>query len=190
MGAFRETLTMNYCSHCGQPVSLLVPEGDNLPRHVCSGCHTIHYRNPLIVVGAVPVWQEKILLCRRSIEPRKGYWTLPAGFMENDESMQAGAARETREEALADIEVGQLFATVNVLHVNQVHIMLLADMRTPEHGPGGDRLESELLLPAEIPWDDLAFPSIRFTLERYLHDLDRGSFGLHTTTIRSRTTAG
>ncbi|NNF51126.1 MAG: NUDIX hydrolase [Gammaproteobacteria bacterium] len=181
---------MNYCSQCGQPVSLLVPEGDTLPRHVCTGCGTIHYRNPLIVVGAIPVWEGKILLCRRSIEPRKGYWTLPAGFMENDESMQEGAARETREEALADIEVGELFATVNVIHVNQVHIMFLARMLSPEHGPGEESLESELLLPADIPWADLAFPSISFTLERYLQDLERGSFGLHTTTIRRRRSKG
>ncbi len=174
---------MNYCSNCGQPVSLLVPEGDNLPRHVCSGCDTIHYRNPLIVVGTVPVWEDKILVCRRSIEPRKGYWTLPAGFMENGETLQEGADRETREEALADIEVGDLFAIINVLHVNQVHMMFLAQMRTPEHGPGDETLESELILPADIPWQDLAFPSIRFTLERYLHDLERGHFNLHQTTI-------
>lgn len=175
---------MNYCSHCGQPVSLLVPDGDNRPRHVCGGCGTIHYRNPLIVVGAVPVWEGRILMCRRSIEPRKGYWTLPAGFMENNESLQDGASRETLEEALADIEVGDLFATINVLHVNQVHIMFLAEMRSAAHGPGDESLESELLLPTEIPWKDLAFPSIRFTLERYLHDLERGQFGLHSTTIR------
>ncbi len=177
---------MNYCNQCGQPVRLLVPEGDNRPRHVCSACHTIHYRNPLMVVGAVPVWEDRILLCRRAIEPRKGYWTLPAGFMENDETLQEGAARETREEALAEVAIGKLFAAINVLHVNQVHVMFLARMLSAQHGPGDESLESELVLPDEIPWDEIAFPSIRFTLERFIADLETGSFGVHTRDIRGR----
>lgn len=132
------------------------------------------------------MWEDRILLCKRSIEPRKGYWTLPAGFMENDETLQEGAGRETREEALADIEVGDLFAAVNVPRVNQVHIMFLARMRSVDHGPGDESLESALLLPEEIPWQEIAFQSIHFTLERFLDDLKRGVFGLHTTTIRGR----
>lgn len=167
-----------------------MPEGDHIPRHVCDACHTVHYRNPLLVVGAVATWENRILLCRRSIEPRKGYWTVPAGFMENNETLQEAAARETREEALADIEVGELFAAINVLRVNQVHIMFLAKMTTPEHGPGDESLESELVLPEDIPWQDIAFPSVRFTLERYLEDLKRGSFGVHVADIRSRKDVG
>ncbi len=177
---------MNYCNQCGQPVSLEVPPGDNRQRHVCKGCNTIHYRNPLMVVGAVPVWENRILLCRRAIEPRHGYWTLPAGFMENGETLQEGAARETREEALADIEVGPLFAAINVVHVNQVHVMFLAKMRSGEHGPGDESLESRLVDESDIPWDEIAFPSVRFTLERFLEDRARGTFKVHTKDIRGR----
>lgn len=177
---------MNYCSNCGQPVSIKVPAGDNRPRYVCAACDTIHYQNPLLVVGAVPVWEDRILLCRRAIEPRLGYWTLPAGFMENDETLQEGAARETREEALADIEVGALFAAINVVHVNQVHVMFLARMRSPAFGPGEESLECQLLTEDQIPWQEIAFPSVRYTLERFFDDRRKGDFSLHCTDIRGR----
>ncbi len=161
-----------------------MPEGDHIPRHVCDACHTVHYRNPLLVVGAVATWENRILMCKRAIEPRRGFWTVPAGFMENDETMQEAAARETQEEALAKIEVGDMFAAINVLRVNQVHVMFLARMSTPEFGAGDESLESRLMLPEEIPWPELAFPSISYTLERYVEDLGRRRFGMHVADIR------
>ena len=172
---------MKYCSHCGQPVEVRVPVGDNLPRHVCPSCHTIHYHNPKIVVGCVPEYEGRILLCKRAIEPRLGYWTVPAGFMEIGETLQAAAARESWEEALARVEVGSLLAVVNVVHAHQVHVMFRARLLAPEFGAGAESLEVGLYTPAEIPWSDLAFPSIDFSLRRYLEDRDRGVAGLHIT---------
>src|SRR5881392_2300577 len=113
------TCSMNYCSNCGTRVVLKVPEGDHLPRHVCEQCGTIHYQNPKIVVGSVPTWEGKILICKRGIEPRLGFWTICAGFMENDETLEAGAAREALEEARIDVEVGSLLLLANVPHARQ-----------------------------------------------------------------------
>jgi ADP-ribose pyrophosphatase YjhB (NUDIX family) len=177
---------MNYCSHCGAPVELRVPPGDHLPRHVCNACGTIHYENPRLVVGCVPEHAGKILLCRRAIEPRLGYWTVPAGFMENGETLQQAAARESHEEALARVDIGSLLAVVHVLHARQVHVFFRAVLRSPEYGAGSESLEVALVAPAEIPWDELAFPSTEFALKRYLED--RGSPGEphHFTTIDRR----
>ena len=110
---------MNFCSKCGAPVALRTPEGDHLSRYVCEACGTIHYENPRLVVGCVPEHEGRILLCRRAIEPRHGYWTLPAGFMENDETLQQAAMRESREEAIADVEIGSLLAIMHVLHARR-----------------------------------------------------------------------
>ncbi len=170
---------MNYCSHCGQPVALRVPAGDNLPRYVCVACATIHYRNPKIVAGCVPVHDGQILLCRRAIEPRLGYWTIPAGFMENGETLQAAAARESWEEALARVDIGTLLAIVNVVHAEQVHIMFRASLPAPDYGVGAESLEVRLYRPADIPWPEIAFPSVEFALRRYLEDSERGLEGLH-----------
>ena len=177
---------MNYCSHCGAPVELRVPPGDHLPRHVCNACGTIHYDNPRLVVGCVPEHAGRILLCRRAIEPRLGYWTVPAGFMENGETLQQAAERESHEEALARVDIGSLLAVVHVLHARQVHVFFRAVLRTPEYGPGPESLEVALVAPAEIPWGELAFPSTEFALKRYLED--RGSQGEphHFTTIDRR----
>jgi ADP-ribose pyrophosphatase YjhB (NUDIX family) len=171
---------MNFCSACGQPVRLRIPEGDNLPRYVCSACHTIHYENPRIVVGCVPELDDgRILLCRRAIEPRRGYWTIPAGFMENDETLQAGAARESFEEALAKVEIGSLLAIVHVLHARQVHVTFRARLAPPEFGVGAESLEVVPCERAEIPWDSLAFRSVDFALRRYFDDRDAGEERLH-----------
>ena len=172
---------MKYCSQCGQPVELRVPEGDNLPRHVCPACSAIHYQNPKIVVGCVPEFEGRILLCKRAIEPRLGYWTFPAGFMENGETLQAAAARESWEEALARVEIGSLLAVVNVVHAHQVHVMFRARLPVPEFGAGSESLEVDLYRPEDIPWGEIAFPSIEFALRRYLDDRSRGVEGLHTT---------
>ncbi len=137
--------TMNFCSNCGTPVVLKVPEGDFLPRHVCDNCGTIHYQNPKVVVGSVPEYEGRILICKRGIEPRLGFWTIPAGFMENDETLEAGAAREAREEALIDVEIGSLLLVANVTHARQVHVFFRSRMRTPDFGVTHESLEVRLV---------------------------------------------
>ncbi|MCK9987967.1 MAG: hypothetical protein AzoDbin1_04439 [Azoarcus sp.] len=174
---------MKYCSDCGASVTLRIPPGDTLPRHVCPSCGTIHYQNPKIVVGAIPEWGERILLCRRAIEPRHGFWTLPAGFMENAESTAEAAARETLEEACARIEVGDLFTLISVPHINQVHIVYRARLLDLEFGPGEESLEVALFEEKDIPWDDIAFRTIALTLRHYFEDRRRGSFGTHNASI-------
>ena len=165
---------MKYCNQCGAPVELRVPAGDNLERYVCKACGAIHYENPRLVVGCVPEHDGRILLCRRAIEPRRGFWTVPAGFMENGETLQQAAARESREEALADVAIGSLLTVVHVLHAHQVHVFFRATLRHPEFGPGPESLEVELVSPQDIPWPELAFQSTEFTLRRYLEDLAAG----------------
>ncbi len=180
---------MNYCSHCGAAVALRIPPGDHLPRHVCDACGTIHYQNPRLVVGCVPEYQGRILLCRRAIEPRLGYWTIPAGFMENGETLQQAAARETHEEALARVDIGSLLAVVHVLHARQVHVFFRGTMSGAEFAAGPESLEVVLAAPDEIPWDDLAFPSTEFALRRYLEDRAAGREPHHFTTIDRRLSA-
>ncbi|MDY0065229.1 MAG: NUDIX hydrolase [Steroidobacteraceae bacterium] len=161
---------MKFCSDCGHPVERKVPEGDYLPRYVCTACGVIHYENPRIIAGCVIETGSKLLLCKRAIEPRRGYWTAPAGFMENGESVQQGAAREAMEEALAHVRIGSLLAIVNVLRAHQVHIMFRATLAEPGFGVGPESLETRLYDESEIPWPDIAFPSVEFALRRYLED--------------------
>jgi ADP-ribose pyrophosphatase YjhB (NUDIX family) len=177
---------MNFCSHCGQPVALTVPTGDHLPRYVCAACGTVHYQNPKIVAGCVPEYQGRILLCRRAIEPRLGYWTIPAGFMEKGETTQDAARRESIEEAMAEVEIGSLLAVVHVLHADQVHMMFRARLAEPRFGAGPESLEVALVDEAEIPWQDIAFRSVDFALRRYLEDRRRGAEGHHFTTLDYR----
>ena len=174
---------MKFCSTCGQPVELRVPPGDNLPRAVCTVCGTVHYKNPLVVVGCVPEWQGRILLCRRAIEPRLGFWTIPAGFLENGESLSAAAAREALEEACAHVEIGSLLAVVNVLHAHQVHVMFRARLRDGVFAAGSESLEVALYEESEIPWAEIAFPSGTYALRRFLDDRRQGREGLHMTDI-------
>jgi ADP-ribose pyrophosphatase YjhB (NUDIX family) len=179
---------MKFCSECAHPVVVAIPEGDNRPRHVCTHCGTIHYENPKMVIGSVPVWDRggelKVLLCKRAIEPRHGYWTLPAGFMENAETTAEAAVRETEEEAGAHIELGQLFTLLNVAHVHQVHLFYLARLIDLDFAPGIESLDVRMFAEHEIPWDDLAFPTIRTTLELFFADRAKvrlgGSWGVHT----------
>lgn len=170
---------MNFCSHCGASVTLRIPAGDTLPRHVCTHCGGIHYQNPKVVVGAIAEWEDRILLCRRAIEPRHGRWTLPAGFMENAETTAQAAARETLEEACARIEVGEIFTLINVPHISQVHIVYRARLLDLDFRPGEESLEVALFAESEIPWHDIAFRTISLTLEHYFADRRRGVFGFH-----------
>ncbi len=174
---------MNFCSQCGERVATKVPPGDNRERFVCDHCGTIHYENPRNVVGCICEWQGKILLCRRSIEPRSGYWTAPAGFMENGETVEDGAMREVREEAMAEVDLGTMLAVVNVPHVNQVHIMFRATLIEGRFGAGEETLEAELFAPQDIPWEEIAFPSVTYSLKRYLQDRKSGHNGLHITRV-------
>lgn len=174
---------MNFCSHCGAPVSLKIPAGDSLPRHVCDQCGTVHYQNPKVVVGALAEWEDKILLCRRAIEPRYGFWTLPAGFMENNETSGEAALRETREEAGARIELGPMFTFVDLPHISQIHIIYRARLLDLDFRPGEESLDAILLGEADIPWDDIAFRSIDYTLKRFFEDRRNGQFQLHSTSF-------
>jgi ADP-ribose pyrophosphatase YjhB (NUDIX family) len=177
---------MNFCSNCGTRVVLKVPEGDLLPRHVCENCGTIHYQNPKIVVGSVPEYQGRILICKRGIEPRLGYWTIPAGFMENDETLEAGAAREAMEEARIDVEIGSLLLVANVTHARQVHVFFRSRMLTPDFGVTHESLEVALIDEKDIPWNDLAFPSTEFALRRFVEDRKAGVDRHHVAQMQRR----
>ena len=177
---------MNFCSHCGSTVVIRTPEGDHLPRHICATCGIVHYQNPKMVVGCIPEWEDKILLCRRAIEPRYGLWTLPAGFMENGETTLEGAARETWEEAGARIEMGSLYTLFNLPHINQVYLMFRARLLDLDYQSGIESLETRLFTEAEIPWDEIAFRTVRATLELYFKDRQRGEFEFHFGDIRTR----
>ncbi len=174
---------MKFCSHCGQPVSLRVPPGDHLPRFVCDACGTIHYQNPRLIAGCVPECEGKILICRRAIEPRLGFWTIPAGFMENGETLMAAAAREAVEEALAIVAVDSLLAIVHVTHAHQVHVMFRARLTGPHFGVGPESLEVMLVEERDIPWGDIAFPSVDFALRRYFEDRAAGRERVHITEV-------
>lgn len=161
---------MHYCSSCGSSVEFRIPEGDDRHRHICSSCGTIHYINPRIVAGTIPVWEDQVLLCRRAIEPRYGFWTLPAGFMENTETTSEAALRETMEEACARVELEGLYTVLNVPHIDQVHLYFRARMVNPEYGAGAESLETALFREHEVPWEELAFPTVAETLKRYFRD--------------------
>ena len=178
---------MNFCSHCGNKVILQIPDGDSLPRHVCASCGTIHYQNPKIVTGTIPEWGEQILLCRRGIEPRKGLWTLPAGFMENHESAETGAKRETFEETGLTVEIESLYALFNIPHISQVYLMFRATMPNTDFGPTPESLEVKLFNESDIPWDELAFEVMRVTLQRYYADRSQGKYRMQVADILNPT---
>ena len=175
---------MKFCSNCGGAVLSRVPPGDSLPRHVCDACGSIHYQNPRLVLGAIPEWEGRLLLCRRAIEPRYGYWTLPAGFMENGESAGEAAARETLEEAGARIELLDAFSMISVPYVNQVHVFYRARLLDLEFKPGVESLEVALFEEAKLPWKDIAFRTVGLTLKHWFADRARGAFGFHAEDIK------
>jgi ADP-ribose pyrophosphatase YjhB (NUDIX family) len=174
---------MNFCSQCGSRVEVKVPEGDNRPRHICIDCGVIHYQNPNVVTGCIPEWEGKVLLCRRAIEPRRGYWTLPAGFLENGESTQEGALRETIEEANARVLVGPLYTLFSLPHIDQIYMLFRGPLQDLDYGPGVESLEVKLFTEKEIPWDELAFQVIAETLKYYFEDRRRGEFRLRSGVI-------
>lgn len=170
---------MKYCSNCSATVELLIPEGDSLPRYVCTNCNIIHYQNPKMVVGCIPEWEDKILLCRRAIEPRLGWWTLPAGFMENNETLEQAAARETLEEANARVEIGNLYAIYSLPHISQVYLLFRARLLDLDFKPGIESLEVKLLSENEIPWEEMAFRVIHDPLMQYFKERKLGKLGFH-----------
>jgi ADP-ribose pyrophosphatase YjhB (NUDIX family) len=170
---------MKYCSECGSNrVRISIPEGDNRERHVCPDCGAIHYTNPRIIAGVLPVWEDRILLCKRAIHPRKDFWTLPAGFLENGETLQQGAERETLEEAEARVDIHDIYTIFNLTHIHQVYIFFRGTLINGEYGVGEESSDAALFSAGEIPWDQLAFPTIHKTLKYYLRDRERGDFPL------------
>jgi ADP-ribose pyrophosphatase YjhB (NUDIX family) len=177
---------MKFCSNCASPVTRRVPPGDSLPRWVCDHCGEIHYQNPRMVIGTIPEHEGRILLCRRAIEPRYGYWTLPAGFMENDETTGQAAVRETLEEAGARIELAEPFTMISVPDVNQVHLFYRARLVDVQFRPGEESLEVALYEEAAIPWKDIAFRTVATTLRHWFADRTRGAFRFHAEDILAR----
>ncbi len=167
---------MNYCSACGAALTLEIPQGDDRPRHVCKACGAIHYVNPKVITGCLPVHEDRILMCRRGIAPRKGLWTLPAGFLEMGESTVEGAVRETWEEAHANVSIEGLYTLFNLPHISQVYVFFRARLLDLDFRPGHESLEVRLFTEDEIPWNELAFPVIRDTLRYYLQDRQRDVF--------------
>lgn len=178
---------MNFCSLCGAKTELAIPEGDDRHRHICSECDTVHYLNPKIITGCLPIWEDKVLLCKRAIEPRSGLWTLPAGFMENGESVEQGAARESWEEARLNLHALELYQVFSLPHINQVYFFYRAEIRDLDFGPGPESLEVELYHLDDIPWDQLAFPVVDTTLRHYISDRENGLFPVRSSTIEPMT---
>lgn len=178
---------MKYCSDCGQPVTLRIPAGDHLPRHVCTACGAIHYRNPKVIVGCVPEWEDgRVLMCRRAIEPRLGRWTFPAGFLELGETSGQGAAREAREESQAEVEIGPLFVVINVPYVSQLYLVHRARLKAAQFGPTLESSDVVLMREDEIPWDEIAFPTIWHSLKFFFADRASGERGVHTLELSAR----
>ncbi len=174
---------MNFCSSCGSRLVEKVPRHDDRPRHVCPECDMVHYRNPKIVTGCLPVWEDSVLLCKRAIEPRRGYWTVPAGFMELHETVEQGAVRETWEEARARVEIQAPYSMFNLPHVNQLYVIFRARLTEPNFRSGPESEDVRLFKEKEIPWDDLAFNTVRQTLRFFFRDRPGGRYPMRTGTI-------
>ncbi|MBV6653565.1 MAG: NUDIX hydrolase [Mameliella sp.] len=172
---------MNFCSNCGSgQLEFKVPDGDNRPRYVCNNCHTIHYSNPKIVAGCLPIWEDKVLLAKRSIAPRKGLWNVPSGYMENGETVEEGAKREVWEEAKAKVDLIGMHTIYSIPHINQVYMHFLGQMQGADaFGVGEESLEVRLFTEEEIPWNEIAFTSSMFSLQRYFSDRKNGGHQLH-----------
>lgn len=175
---------MKFCSACGQPVVQRVPPGDDRHRFVCDACGAVHYQNPKVVTGCLAIYEDRVLLCKRAIPPRAGLWTLPAGFLENGETTIEGAIRETREEACADVRVQGLYTVFNLPHISQIYMFFRADLTRPEFRAGPESEDVQLFEEAQIPWDELAFPVIRDTLEHFFRDRPAGDFPVRVGDIR------
>ncbi|KXJ44610.1 MAG: ADP-ribose pyrophosphatase [Cycloclasticus sp. Phe_18] len=174
---------MKYCPQCGNKTESKTPAGDNQVRDVCDSCDLVHYQNPRIIAGCIPVWGDKVLLCKRAINPRKGFWTLPAGFMELGETTEQAAIRETLEEAEASVQVQELYAVFNLPHIDQVYVMYRSALLKPEFSSGVESIEVRLFAEHEIPWDELAFETMRMSLEFYFEDRKAGLFKFRSADI-------
>jgi ADP-ribose pyrophosphatase YjhB (NUDIX family) len=174
-----EPRRIRHCRLCGSTIEYRIPADDNRERATCTSCGEIHYENPINVVGTVPVWGDQVLLCRRNIEPRRGLWTLPAGFLELGETTAEGAARETDEEAGARIEMQGLFTVLNVVRAGQVHLFYRARLLDTAFAPGPETIEARLFREDEVPWDEIAFRTVRETLRLFFEDRRGGRFGVH-----------
>jgi ADP-ribose pyrophosphatase YjhB (NUDIX family) len=178
---------VRFCSVCGSDrIEHRVPDGDNLPRNVCAACGTIHYQNPKVVVGCLPEWDGQVLLCKRAIEPRLGLWTLPAGFLENGETVVAGALRETLEEASARVVVGDLYTMISLPHISQVYMVFRSRLVDLDFGPGPESLDVRLFREDEIPWEEMAFRTIGRTLRNYFLDRKLGAFPTRVSVLERR----
>ena len=175
--------TMKYCSQCGDLVAQRIPNGDNRPRYVCGSCETIHYQNPKVITGCLPFYENQVLLCKRSIAPREGFWTLPAGFLETGETTSQGALRETAEEANARVEIIGLYTLFSLPHISQVYMFYRARLTDLDFYPGEETLETQLFQEDEIPWEELAFRVVTETLEYYFSDLPGNGFPIRTKDI-------
>ena len=181
---------MKFCSTCGSAeIALRIPDGDHLPRYMCPACGAIHYQNPNVVVGSLPEWDGRVLLCRRAIEPRHGLWTLPAGFLENGETVVAGAMRETLEEASARVEIAELYTMISLPYINQIYVMFRARLLDLDFAPGPESLEVRLFGEDEIPWERLAFRTITRTLRNYFLDRKLGAFPVRVSALERRVPA-
>lgn len=178
---------MKFCSACGNAVELKTPAGDHLPRHVCTSCGEIHYRNPKVIVGCIPEWEDgRILMCKRNIEPRLGMWTFPAGFLELGETSGQGAAREAEEESQAEVEITGLLSVINVPYVSQIYVIHRARLLRAEFGPTAESSEVKLMREDEIPWNEIAFPTIFHSLKFFFADRAQGVQGFHELDITKR----
>jgi len=177
---------MNFCSECGNKVVSMIPEGDNKLRFCCDQCNTIHYHNPKIIAGTVTVKEDKILLCKRAIQPRHGLWTIPAGFLEKKETIEEGCLRETKEETNALVKIKSLYAIFNIPQISQVYMLYLAELGDQSFGPTSESLEVKLFSEKEIPWEELAFPFVPLIINYLYQDLKNNSFPLKIETIEKR----
>lgn len=178
---------MRFCSACGSDrIVLEVPPGDSRPRHVCQACQVIHYQNPRVVAGCLVTHGEQVLLCKRAIEPRRGFWTLPAGFLENNETIAECAARETWEEAAAKVELDEIYGIFNLTHISQIYVFYRGRLVNGEFGVGEESLETRLFSEDEIPWDELAFPTVHKTLNYFFEDRKSGHFPVRVRDIPRR----
>ncbi len=174
-----------FCMQCGcAKVALRIPHGDDRERHVCADCGYIHYLNPKLVVGTIPVWEDKVLLCKRAIEPRYGFWTLPAGFMEEGETLEEGASRETLEEANARVAIEQMYSTISLPQISQVYVLFRAKLLDLDFSSGSESLDVKLFREEEIPWEELAFRTVHETLKYFFADRKAGVFLPHVGELR------
>jgi ADP-ribose pyrophosphatase YjhB (NUDIX family) len=171
---------MNFCSNCGFTIQYSTIEGEHIPRHHCTSCGIVHYVNPKIIVGCLPIWEDKIMLCKRGIEPQLGLWNIPGGFMENDESVEEGAAREMLEETCAGVTLLGLHTVFNVVPVNQVHLHFLAALNDLNYALTPESTDIQLFTEGDIPWDEIAFASSKFAIKKYFQDRKNNTRNIHT----------